>query len=129
MNPLRILNDDRGGQICWSLHHLCDAGGKIRRILGGWRFPGRVNRTRSGERRTPELRASVFESAQAVVERLVQMALEGLMKNRTTLVIAHRLATIREADRIVVLQNGRIVEEGTHHELIQGEGLYSRLYG
>lgn len=60
-------------------------------------------------------------------EMLVQKALEGLMKNRTTLVIAHRLATILKADRIVVLDKGVIVEEGSHHDLAAQNGLYARL--
>jgi len=60
-------------------------------------------------------------------ELLVQQALDELMKGRTTLVIAHRLATVRAADRIVVLDGGRIVEQGTHRELSQVKGLYSRL--
>ncbi|MDR2861093.1 MAG: lipid A export permease/ATP-binding protein MsbA, partial [Syntrophobacterales bacterium] len=61
-------------------------------------------------------------------EREVQEALENLMKNRTTLVIAHRLSTIRNADRIVVLLNGEIVEEGTHDDLLVLKGEYNRLY-
>ena len=61
-------------------------------------------------------------------EREVQGALENLMKNRTTLIIAHRLSTIRNADRIIVLSNGEIVEEGTHDDLIVLNGEYSRLY-
>ncbi len=58
----------------------------------------------------------------------VQEALENLMRGRTTLVIAHRLSTIRNADRIVVLVNGEIVEEGSHEDLISRQGEYFRLY-
>lgn len=61
-------------------------------------------------------------------ERLVQEALDNLMENRTTLIIAHRLATVRKADRILVLQNGTIEEEGSHTELLEeNSGLYARL--
>lgn len=60
-------------------------------------------------------------------ERVVQEALGRLMENRTSLVIAHRLSTIRHADEIIVLQDGRIVERGTHSDLLAGHGLYSRL--
>ena len=60
-------------------------------------------------------------------ERMVQQALDRLMEGRTTLVIAHRLATILKADRIVVLDHGRIVEHGTHADLVRKGGLYARL--
>ena len=61
-------------------------------------------------------------------ERLVQTALENLMQNRTTLVIAHRLSTIEKADNIVVMHEGNVVEQGTHHELINAGGRYSDLH-
>ncbi|MXN91848.1 ATP-binding cassette domain-containing protein [Flavobacterium sp. Sd200] len=60
-------------------------------------------------------------------ERLVQQALDNMMKNRTSVVIAHRLSTIQKADKIVVMQKGRIVEHGTHDELIALNGTYNKL--
>jgi ABC-type multidrug transport system fused ATPase/permease subunit len=67
-------------------------------------------------------------SVDAEAEYLIQQALESVLVGRTSLVIAHRLSTIRNADKIIALENGRIIEVGDHRELIQREGLYSQLY-
>jgi len=61
-------------------------------------------------------------------ERQVQQALENLMKNRTTIVVAHRLSTVRDADRIIVIKDGCLVEEGSHDELLALHGEYETLY-
>ena len=61
-------------------------------------------------------------------EQLVQQAIEQLMKDRTVLVIAHRLSTVRNADKIIVMEKGRIIEKGKHSELYQKDGVYRRLY-
>jgi ATP-binding cassette subfamily B multidrug efflux pump len=67
-------------------------------------------------------------SVDSYTERLIQAALARLLEGRTGLVIAHRLATIRNADRIIVLQEGRVVETGSHDQLMRRRGLYARLY-
>ena len=61
-------------------------------------------------------------------ESLVQEAIKKLMKDRTTLVIAHRLSTIINADQIIVLDDGKIVESGTHEKLLSNNGVYKKLY-
>ena len=60
-------------------------------------------------------------------EKLVQNALENLMKNKTSIVIAHRLSTIQKADKIIVLEKGKIIESGVHKELMKNDGIYSNL--
>ncbi len=67
-------------------------------------------------------------SVDAEAEYLIQQALESVLVGRTSLVIAHRLSTVRNADKIIALENGRIIEVGDHRELIEREGLYSQLY-
>ena len=66
-------------------------------------------------------------SVDTATERLIQEALERLMKDRTSFVIAHRLSTIRKADQILVLKEGAIVEQGTHQDLVEAGGLYAKL--
>ena len=96
------------------------------RLSGGQRQ--RVAIARALLRDAPILLLDEATSAlDAESERLVQEALERLMADRTTLVIAHRLATVRAADRIVVMDGGRIVEQGNHAALMAGSGLYARL--
>ena len=60
-------------------------------------------------------------------EKLVQQALNNMMQNRTSLVIAHRLSTIQNAHRIVVMENGKIMESGSHHSLLEQKGIYAKL--
>ena len=67
-------------------------------------------------------------SVDTLTEALIQKGMEALMRDRTSFIIAHRLSTIKRADRIVFIDDGRIVEIGTHAELLRARGRYRRLY-
>ena len=74
----------------------------------------------------------IFDEATSALdsesERHIQKSLSHLMKGKTVIAIAHRLSTLREMDRIIVLEKGKIVEEGTHNSLLRKKGVYAKLY-
>jgi ATP-binding cassette, subfamily B, bacterial len=138
---LRYGNWDASEEAIWDAARAANAEGFLRELPdgldtylgeGGARLSGgqrqRIAIARAVLREAPVLLLDEATSAlDAESEKLVQDALDKLMANRTTLVIAHRLATVRQADRIVVMDKGRIVETGTHANLSKAGGLYARL--
>jgi ATP-binding cassette, subfamily B, bacterial len=141
LDNLRYGNWDASEEAIWDAARAANAEGFLRELPqgldtylgeGGARLSGgqrqRIAIARAVLRDAPILLLDEATSAlDAESERLVQDALDRLMASRTTLVIAHRLATVRGADRIVVMDRGTIVETGTHDQLTKAKGLYARL--
>ena len=129
-----------------AIHELDDAEGRIRRALDTvglgpafrFRYPHQLS---GGERQRVAIARALLKDAPILIldeptsaldaetEGQLLGALDNLMAGRTTLIIAHRLSTIRGADRIVVLDHGRVVEDGSHDALLRREGVYARLHG
>ena len=138
---LRYGQWDADDEAIWEVARLANAEGFLRALPdgldtylgeGGARLSGgqrqRIAIARALLRDAPILLLDEATSAlDAESEHLIQDALDHLMQGRTSLVIAHRLATVRGADRIIVMDQGRIVETGTHNALLTSDGLYARL--
>ena len=127
---VRTLAEKSASSVDWLLAH----GGDLRDVglMAGATFP-RTHRPTGGALVGPEVVRTLYTAAKAEkidirTESLVQHGMDELMRGRTTFVIAHRLSTIRNADCIMVIEAGRIIERGTHDELVAMKGRYYTLY-
>ena len=142
MDNIRYGRLDASDQECIEAAKLVNADGFIRRLSNGYQtvLSGSGSNLSQGERQLLAIaRAAVADppvlildeatsSIDTRTERIVQKGMDSLMKGRTTFVIAHRLSTVRNADCIIVLDHGRIIEQGSHDELLALKGKYYQLY-
>ena len=142
MDNIRYGNMDASDEECMAAARLANADGFIRRLPDGYdtMLTGDGANLSQGQRQLLAIaRAAVADppvlildeatsSIDTRTERLVQDGMDALMTGRTTFVIAHRLSTVRNADCIMVMEQGRIIERGTHDELIEKKGKYYQLY-
>ncbi len=140
---LRLFNESvTNDQMIEAAHAAC-AAPFIERLPGAYDYqllPGGANLSQ-GQRQLLALTRALIHSPKSILvldeatsnidtetEELIQQGLSQVLKNRTSLIIAHRLSTVREADRILVMQRGRIMEDGRHEDLLRLDGLYAQLY-
>ena len=142
MENIRYGRLDATDEECVAAAKLANADGFIRRLPDGYQtvLTGDGANLSQGQRQLIAItRAAVADPPALILdeatssidtrtERLVQEGMDRLMKGRTTFVIAHRLSTVRNADCIMVLEQGRIIERGTHDQLMEEQGRYYQLY-
>jgi ATP-binding cassette subfamily B protein/subfamily B ATP-binding cassette protein MsbA len=142
MENLRFGNEESSDEAVYEAARVANADGFIRELPSGYgtEVGERGVKLSGGQKQRISIARAVLKDAPILIldeatssvdtetEAEIQAALTELMKGRTSIVIAHRLSTIKNADEIVVIDEGRIIEKGRHEDLVAGHGLYRRLY-